>query len=1153
MERKNCKNILIFILTVISLFCFTLFFGAFGSGGKKVVNAEEEPPYVEEPVYVTESCTLSGQYSTPYVIRPATEVIVITLDGFNYYNSGEEPVFTINTEHEGDYARVIFMFNGENNITTQGGNIFYVTSQNIDLSFSSSAGGSANMQCYNGSPILYSSGYFYIEETFLSSAIIDNETYGKDQVGMIISAIVNQGVDSVSLYFVLPEITTLYLSNEDNNKTYVSGNNYYGEEVPENYVVVDNYTALVIEASGTFNITLRDYFFQGTNLNECAPAITIYNDGDSPLTVNIVVENAVNLIELDMPAIRLMNDGIICAFTCADNGNENHFIVQRFVDRNYQTGVPNYSGDSAIYSLSPSSTFVYDENCVIGAMPPNGDIQPTYDIEEAMTENGFYAFTITYGENSQVDPTHEHNYTGISYEWNEDYSACIAIAYCENCEERITEEATISYSEPETDVEALGDSANAYIGNRTITTVYATFENSYFTQQIQYIHNVVLERNNNNQPYFRYNGGVVIVTVQDGYSYDAAYTWNGGIAITNWSNNDPLYIYFVFEGDATIISGQNHPAIRVGDDGGIYNITCYITTSSQSLSTVKFATSGNECPSIMVSDGDTSRIIIDGNAYVQGIYGLYDFEEEKGTLIETENSGQALSTIMSGDYQACIINMSASEIVHEHNYVITETYPATCTENGGILYECECGESYMEIIPATGHVPDYDCATTEHGVHCTVCGEEIEGKLPTEQEEKLEPVKDLINVDISADATEEEKQKAEEQQQKIEEALEIINPETVEEIVDKVSGALNVLEEELERQLEGKTEEEQAEIRKEYEENVEKVTIILQSSLIVGAKMDSAVEEAEEFVKTIPENTGINMSDLLGDFYKRQYELLLNKNQGNSSATGYAKRYDASGATGLDLDTDKDTYKNAVEFVDTSVSNMKNAVLLIRTCSGSAVKESVNDYVNRVAYSSFKDFDKDVADREFVENAYTAIMLNLQEQVLSTLEKEYQETKASGKYSGKALEDYEATYNEQVENVSDFETFEIMILEVMRQKYVTVLNERLDNKLLTKDEYDVLFEGAKDVDAFEEKYNEIFTNWALNKEDASGITLEEISNSVIGNTKKKMGAGEYLKNGLSTLELVIFIVVFGALAIGGITILVMKALPVIKAKRRGER
>ena len=73
-------------------------------------------------------------------------------------------------------------------------------------------------------------------------------------------------------------------------------------------------------------------------------------------------------------------------------------------------------------------------------MPPNGYIQPTYDIEEAMTENGFYAFTITYGENSQVDPTHEHNYTGISYEWNEDYSACIAIAYCENCEERITEE-----------------------------------------------------------------------------------------------------------------------------------------------------------------------------------------------------------------------------------------------------------------------------------------------------------------------------------------------------------------------------------------------------------------------------------------------------------------------------------------------------------------------------------------------------------------------------------------------------------------------------------------------------------------------------------------------------------------------------------------
>ena len=780
--------------------------------------------------------------------------------------------------------------------------------------------------------------------------------------------------------------------------------------------------------------------------------------------------------------------------------------------------------------------------------------------EEGYTE--YYCTECGYSYKADYVPaTGEHSYTGIYYEWNEDYSACIAIAFCENCEERITEEATISYHDEQG-------------GNEYITTVSATFGNSIFGEQTQYIHNVILKKNNTDQPYLRYEGGVVKVYIEDGYNYDVGGSWTGGIVIFNTSKNDRLTVYFIFEGDATIISGDNHPAIRIGDnDNGAdytHNITCYISTNSTKSSSVKFATSGYECRPILVTDPQTSQLIIDDNIVIEGIYKLYDYEYgiEDGSLIDG-GTEQAVNTILyDEECQAVIIKMFAEsqsepdEPTHEHNFVEMDREESTCVHEGHIEYICTiCEETYIETLPLGEH--DYheeivEPTCTEEGYikHvCSVCGDTYYDKyVPAKREEIIEVIGDLIEyieVEVPADATEEERIKAEEQQQKVEEALEVIKPETIEEIATKVNDAMDVLQEELNRQMEGKTEEEKAELIKEYEDNVEKVTIIFQNSLIVGAKMDSANEEAEEFSKTVPENIGIDMADILGDFYKRQYELLLNKNQSNSSVSGYAKTFDASSSTGLDLETDKETYQNAVEFVDTSVSNMKNAVLLIRTCSGNAVKQSVNDYVNRVAYSSFKDFDKDAADMEFVQNAYMAIMLNLQEQVLSTLENEYKETKASGKYSGKALEDFEANYQEQVKNVSDFETFEIMILEVMRQKYVTVLNNRLDNKLLTKEDYDVLFEGAKDVESFETKYNEIFTNWALNKEDASGITLEEISNSVIGNTKKQMGAIEYMTNGLSTLELVIFIVVFSMLFIGGATMLGIKYLPQIKAKYKG--
>ena len=68
---------------------------------------------------------------------------------------------------------------------------------------------------------------------------------------------------------------------------------------------------------------------------------------------------------------------------------------------------------------------------------------------------------------------------------------------------------------------------------------------------------------------------------------------------------------------------------------------------------------------------------------------------------------------------------------HTHKYTATVTKAATCTEDGVMTYTCECGDSYTEVIKATGHkfgawTTTTAATCTEDGVQtrtCSVCGE----------------------------------------------------------------------------------------------------------------------------------------------------------------------------------------------------------------------------------------------------------------------------------------------------------------------------------------------------------------------------------------------------------------------------------------------
>lgn len=44
-----------------------------------------------------------------------------------------------------------------------------------------------------------------------------------------------------------------------------------------------------------------------------------------------------------------------------------------------------------------------------------------------------------------------------------------------------------------------------------------------------------------------------------------------------------------------------------------------------------------------------------------------------------------------------------TEVIHEHNYVENVVKEATCLEDGTTDYTCNCGDTYEEAVPATGH------------------------------------------------------------------------------------------------------------------------------------------------------------------------------------------------------------------------------------------------------------------------------------------------------------------------------------------------------------------------------------------------------------------------------------------------------------------
>ena len=267
------------------------------------------------------------------------------------------------------------------------------------------------------------------------------------------------------------------------------------------------------------------------------------------------------------------------------------------------------------------------------------------------------------------------------------------------------------------------------------------------------------------------------------------------------------------------------------------------------------------------------------------------------------------------------------------------------------------------------------------------------------------------------------------------------------------------------------------------------------------------------------------MSTVLDDFYTKVMNELLNKDKTDSSLpvalhinNGIKKNLAEEGAS-VDFNTSAETYKNAIDYVETSVENMTKAAQSIRTCSGEKIKQNVSLYIESVQASSFRTFNKEAADNEFVANAKQAILLNLQSQVLLALDEAY-EQETSGFNSNPQADNL---YVQQREAVLDIEQFEIMIVEIMRQKYVSLTNQDID------------------YDTFAPIYDEIFRSWCLNYENEYNISLEELSTAAINQTAGTI-SNIQVRAGLTVGEIVTLVAFGSAILILILVVVILKFL-----------
>ena len=180
-------------------------------------------------------------------------------------------------------------------------------------------------------------------------------------------------------------------------------------------------------------------------------------------------------------------------------------------------------------------------------------------------------------------------------------------------------------------------------------------------------------------------------------------------------------------------------SVEKSDDGYTITFSQYMNLDSINSKTVSFTENGS------VVTGTLMPL----NAEVSGMDESVEYASEFRFIPSVEPQGQLDVTITNTVNYASIAmseaytqeNVNGKE--HVHIYTPAIVVPAACTVDGLISWTCECGDSYKEVIPATGHNPQTPItekeveATCEGAgsydevVYCYGCGEELSRETVT--------------------------------------------------------------------------------------------------------------------------------------------------------------------------------------------------------------------------------------------------------------------------------------------------------------------------------------------------------------------------------------------------------------------------------------
>ena len=543
----------------------------------------------------------------------------------------------------------------------------------------------------------------------------------------------------------------------------------------------------------------------------------------------------------------------------------------------------------------------------------------------------------------------------------------------------------------------------------------------------------------------------------------------------------------------------------------------------------------------------------------------YDWDEEMNILTAT---------------RICL-NDSAhieSESVDIHFNIIEPT----CLESGEVIYISDefnnpafLAQEKREILEPLGHdliyheskPATFDDIGWDEYYTCTHCDYTTYHERPMlerpdmDDPEAAEEFKEMVTqniIDIVGDSLEDDI---------IVENIDNTPVEVLADIIEVVSNAYNSINELFVDVPEGEKIQIQPGVRITKEEAYEIIKSVTTSTIIITGGQESQMEMVQEVEQLLPKNSGIDIGGAVASFYERVLNELL------SAPAAATNHYDnlsfilhinneldgihnnLNTTQGIDYSVSAETYQMAVEFVETSVSNMTDAALRLRECSGEAQKANINHYITGLSVQSFRDFDRAKADAEFAEAAYQAILISLQETVQNTLTENYEKAKANK--SGRALQDLTEAYEKEMEqvshlhfleNISDEECsgcFEDIIIEVMRLKYLTILNNKKEQEEISNELFNEHVNLASDVESFAAVYKDIFFCWATGQETNSEvkITLQELSDAAIESTTAKINP-ETIDVKIMNVEWVI---------IGSITglMVILSALYIFISRKKG--